>query len=96
MLKSHAIRDVAALFKLLGDPTRVTVLDVLSRGESCVSDLAAEVGMSESATSHQLRVLRSARLVRVRRDGRRAFYTLDDAHVARLLRDAAAHAGEGR
>ena len=84
------VGHVAALFKLLGDPSRLTLLDLLGHGESCVSDLA------ESATSHQLRLLRAARLVRVRRAGRQAFYALDDAHVARLLKDAAAHAGERR
>jgi DNA-binding transcriptional ArsR family regulator len=90
------VGEVAALFKLLGDPSRLTLLDLLAHGESCVSDLAADAGMTESATSHQLRLLRQARLVRVRRDGRQAFYALDDAHVARLLKDAAAHASERR
>jgi len=89
-----AVAEVAALFKLLGDPSRLTLLDLISHGERCVSELAAEAGMSESAASHQLRVLRTARLVRVRREGRQVFYLLDDAHVVRLLKDAAAHAGE--
>ena len=89
-----AVDDVAALFKLLGDPSRLTLRDRLGHGECCVSDLAAGAGLTESATSHQLRLLRAARLVRVRRDGRQAFYALDDVHVGRLLRDAAAHAGE--
>lgn len=88
--------EVAALFKLLGDPSRLTLLDRLSHGECCVSDLAEHAGLTESATSHQLRLLRASHLVRVRRDGRQAFYALDDAHVVRLLRDAAAHAGERR
>lgn len=89
-----AVGEVAALFKLLGDPSRLALLDRLSHGECCVSDLAEGAGLTESATSHQLRLLRAARLVRVRRDGRQAFYALDDAHVGRLLKDAAAHAGE--
>lgn len=91
-----AVGDVAALFKLLGDPSRLTLLDLLIHGEKCVSELAAAAEMSESATSHQLRLLRAARLVRARRDGRQAFYALDDLHVARLLKDAAAHASERR
>lgn len=91
-----AVAEVAALFKLLGDPSRLTLLDLLMHGEKCVSDLAASAAMSESATSHQLRLLRAARLVRVRRDGRQAFYALDDLHVVRLLKDATAHAGERR
>ncbi|MBP8273976.1 MAG: helix-turn-helix transcriptional regulator [Acidobacteria bacterium] len=87
------VREVAALFKLLGDPSRLAILDQLVHGDRCVSDLAGAVGMSESATSHQLRLLRAARLVRARRDGRLAIYALDDAHVVRLLKDASAHAG---
>lgn len=89
-----AVPTVAALFKILGDPSRLALLDLVSHGERAVSDLAAEAGLTESATSHQLRILRTARLVRVRREGRQVFYALDDLHVARLLRDAAAHAGE--
>lgn len=89
-----AVPEVAALFKILGDPSRLALLDLISHGERAVADLAAEAGLTESATSHQLRILRTARLVRVRREGRQVFYALDDLHVARLLRDAAAHAGE--
>jgi len=93
---TRAVGEVAALFKLLGDPSRLSLLDRLTHGECCVSDLASHAGLTESATSHQLRLLRTAHLVRVRKDGRQAFYVLDDAHVARLLKDAAAHAGERR
>lgn len=85
---------VAEIFGLLADPTRVRILDVLSQDERCVGDLAAVVGISESAMSHQLRLLRTARLVRVRRDGRQAFYALDDHHVIGLLRDARKHVDE--
>jgi DNA-binding transcriptional ArsR family regulator len=89
-----ALPGVAALFKVLGDPSRLTLLDLLSHGERPVAELAEDAGLSESATSHQLRVLRAARLVRTRRDGRHMYYALDDMHVARLLKDAAAHATE--
>ena len=80
-------KSVADVFKLLGDPTRVKLLDALTFGERCVCDLAALVGLSESAVSHQLRLLRGARLVRVRRAGRLAYYALDDHHVIGLLHD---------
>lgn len=86
--------SVADVFKLLGDPTRVRVVDVLSHGERCVCDLAELVGISESALSHQLRLLRAARLVRVRRDGRLAYYRLDDHHVVGLLHDTRKHVEE--
>ena len=79
---------IADIFKLLGDPTRVRILDALTHGERCVCDLATIVGLTESAVSHQLRLLRASRLVRVRRTGRHAFYTLDDHHVVGLQHDA--------
>ena len=94
LLAFELIGAVADVFKLLGDPTRVRLLDALSHGERCVCDLAALVGTSESAISHQLRLLRSARLVRVRRVGRMAYYSLDDHHVIGLLHDARKHVQE--
>lgn len=90
------VPDVAAVFKLLGDPTRVRLLDALTDGERCVCDLAAAVAMTESAVSHQLRLLRASRLVRVRRTGRHAFYALDDHHVVGLLHATRKHVEEHR
>jgi DNA-binding transcriptional ArsR family regulator len=94
LLPAATVRRVAEVFKLLGDPTRVRIVDVLSHGERCVCDLAGLVGLSESAVSHQLRLLRTARLVRVRRAGRMAFYALDDHHVVGLLHDTRKHVEE--
>ena len=94
LLDGRSVEAVAEVFKLLGDPTRVRLLDALAHGERCVCDLASLVGSSESAISHQLRLLRSARLVRVRRDGRHSFYTLDDDHVVGLLEDTRKHVEE--
>ena len=96
LLSAGVIAAVADVFKLLGDPTRVRLLDAMSHGERCVCDLASLVGTSESAMSHQLRLLRSARLVRVRRVGRMAYYSLDDHHVIGLLHDAGRHVQEDR
>ena len=96
LLAGRDVDAVAEVFKLLGDPTRVRLVDALSHGERCVCDLASLVGMSESAISHQLRLLRGARLVRVRRAGRLAFYSLDDHHVVGLLHDTRKHVEEGR
>ncbi len=96
LLAGRDVDAVAEIFKLLGDPTRVRLVDALSHGERCVCDLASLVGMSESAISHQLRLLRGARLVRVRRAGRLAFYSLDDHHVVGLLHDTRKHVEEGR
>ncbi len=94
LLADATVGAVADVFKLLGDPTRVRVVDVLSHGERCVCDLAGLVGISESALSHQLRLLRAARLVRVRRAGRLAYYSLDDHHVVGLLHDTRKHVEE--
>ena len=94
LLAGGTVQSVADVFKLLGDPTRVRLLDVLTHGERCVCDLATLVGLTESAVSHQLRLLRAARLVRVRRAGRLAFYTLDDHHVIGLLHDTRRHVEE--
>jgi ArsR family transcriptional regulator, lead/cadmium/zinc/bismuth-responsive transcriptional repressor len=94
LLTGPLLESVAEVFKLLGDPTRVRLLDALSHGERCVCDLATLVGLSESAVSHQLRLLRAARLVRARRTGRMAFYSLDDHHVIGLLNDTRKHVAE--
>ena len=96
LLGSEPVEALAEVFKLLGDPTRVRILDALTHGERCVCDLASLVGLSESAISHQLRLLRSSRLVRVRRAGRLAFYSLDDHHVVGLLHDTRKHIQEAR
>ncbi len=80
--------------KLLGDPTRLKILSALSSTELCVCDLSAVVGLSESAVSHQLRLLRAGRLVAFRRAGRVVYYRLQDEHVTRLLQSALEHARE--
>lgn len=90
-----AAEDVATLFAVLGDQTRIRVLTALSSGELCVCDLAAATGVNRSTVSHQLRVLRSHRLVRRRRAGKVVYYALDDQHVVELLGMATAHCSEG-
>jgi ArsR family transcriptional regulator len=94
LIGPHDVLDLAETFRLLGDPTRVRVLDALSHGELCVCDLAALVRMSESAVSHQLRLLRNLRLVRTRRAGRMVFYALDDRHIITLFRQGLRHVQE--
>jgi ArsR family transcriptional regulator, lead/cadmium/zinc/bismuth-responsive transcriptional repressor len=86
---------MAALFGALADPTRVRLVAALERAELCVGDLAATVGLSKSATSHQLRLLRTLGLVRTRREGRTIYYALDDEHVRTLYRQALDHVGHG-
>ena len=91
---STAIR-LAETFKALSDPTRVRIVSLLAEAELCVCDLAAALGMSQSAVSHQLRSLRDLRLVRWHREGRQIFYTLDDEHVADLFRRGLEHVAHG-
>lgn len=86
--------DVAALFALLADPTRLRLVAALASGELCVCDLAAATGINRSTVSHQLRTLREGRIVRSRREGRVIFYALDDDHVRELLAMGIAHASE--
>jgi DNA-binding transcriptional ArsR family regulator len=88
------VHALAETFRVLGDPTRVRILDAISGGELCVHDIAARAGISESAASHQLRLLRGMRLVRTRRAGRLIFYGLDDHHIIELLRQALTHVQE--
>ena len=92
MPTAAAITHVTDIFKILADPTRARIVFALSQVELCVCDLAALVGISVSAVSHQLRLLRSLGLVKFRKEGRLAYYTLSDAHVEQLLGDALAHA----
>ena len=95
LMSADAVRDVAETFRILGDPTRVRILDALAGGELCVCDIATLAEISESAVSHQLRLLRGMRLVRPRRAGRLVYYALDDHHLIELLRQAHTHVEEG-
>ncbi len=85
---------MAEFFGVLADPTRLRILSVLARQEMCVQDLAQHTQLSESAVSHQLRTLRSARLVGYRKQGRSMFYCLKDHHIASLYQTVAEHLEE--
>jgi DNA-binding transcriptional ArsR family regulator len=90
-MPAAAVESLADTFRMLGDPTRVRILDVLAGGELCVCDIANLVGTSESAVSHQLRLLRGMRLVRPRRAGRQVYYALDDQHIIGLFQQGVRH-----
>ena len=90
-----AVQALSDMFRMLGDPTRVRILDVLTGGELCVCDLAELVGISESAASHQLRLLRGMRLVRPRRAGRQVYYSIDDQHIISLFQQGLRHVTRG-
>ena len=93
-LSQQYIQPLADVFKVLGDPTRLRILRVLMNQEVCVRDIADELGMGQSAVSHQLRILRDARLVQFRRDGKTVYYSLADAHVFTLLDVCLEHVAE--
>jgi DNA-binding transcriptional ArsR family regulator len=90
------VEALAQTFRLLGDPTRIRIVEALAQGELCVHELSDKVGISESAVSHQLRLMRTMRIVRGRREGRCVYYTLDDQHVLDLFQQGLRHVNEVR
>jgi|SoiMetStandDraft_5_1073268.scaffolds.fasta_scaffold131147_1 ArsR family transcriptional regulator, lead/cadmium/zinc/bismuth-responsive transcriptional repressor len=94
LVQPDAVQGLADTFSALGDPTRVRILDALSHSELCVCDLAAVLRLSQSAVSHQLRLLRGMRLVRPRREGRVVFYALDDQHIMSIFKQTLQHVEE--
>lgn len=94
LLGEASVAALAETFRALGDTTRVRMLDALARTELCVQDLADLLGLTQSAVSHQLRLLRGMRLVRARRDGRLVFYALDDDHIVKLFKQGLEHVEE--
>ena len=89
--EEELLYDLAELLKVFGDTTRIKILYVLFEAEMCVCDIAALLNMTVSAISHQLRVLKSARLVRHRREGKTVFYALADQHVRTILAQGMDH-----
>ena len=87
----EVLSDLADLFKIFGDSTRIKILYALLRSELCVCDIADLLGLTQSAISHQLRVLRSSKLVKFRRDGKTLYYSLADEHVCRIISQGTEH-----
>ena len=94
MQSADAVQLLAETFRVLGDPTRVKIVFALSKEELCVCDLATIVGASQSAVSHSLRALRQMDLVRYRKQGKIAYYSLDDEHIGRLIDEGFDHVRE--
>lgn len=88
--------DLADLFKLMGDPTRIKILFCLFKKEMCVLDISELIGMTHSAVSHQLANLKTARMVKATKKGKEVYYSLDDDHVEKLFDLAIEHIKEGR
>ncbi|NJD03990.1 MAG: helix-turn-helix transcriptional regulator [Ruminiclostridium sp.] len=91
MIKDEDARQLSDVFKVLGDPTRVKIIHALSNCELCVCDIAEVIEMTQSAVSHQLRLLRSMHLVKYRKDGKSAVYSLDDEHILQLFSQGMEH-----
>ncbi|MGD8353363.1 MAG: metalloregulator ArsR/SmtB family transcription factor [Pseudomonadota bacterium] len=87
----EALYGLAETFRVLGDLTRVRILMALAGGESCVRDLAQGLDLSDSAVSHQLRILRNSRLVKFRKEGKNALYSISDEHVTTIFREGLEH-----
>ena len=94
MPDEDTLYDLTELFRIFGDSTRIRILYVLFEAEMCVCDIAAILGMTQSAISHQLRALKSARLVKGRREGKTIFYSLADDHVKAIIDQGLDHVAE--
>ncbi len=94
-LEGETIVRLSDIFKAMGDPTRLKIIHSLSAGEMCVCDIAVALGMEHSAISHQLRLLRNLRVVKFRKEGKMAIYSLDDEHVLQLFNEGLEHARHG-
>ena len=95
MPSEEVLERTAEVFKVFGDKTRIRILAALSEGEMCVCCICDLLGMSQSAVSHQLSVLKAARLIKNRREGKQIYYSLDDAHIGAILYTGISHVEEG-
>ena len=95
MLAAEKITALTDIFRVLSDATRTKILFSLSKGELCVCDIAHVLGLSISAVSHQLRLLRNLKLVKYRNEGKMAFYTLDNEHIMKLVNEGLTHIKRG-
>lgn len=94
MLSDNEVNSLSETFSVLADPTRTKIIYALSREELCVCDIANILGISISAVSHQLRVLRNMRLVKFRKEAKMVYYSLDDKHINRLFNEGLKHIRE--
>ena len=94
MPKEEELYGLADLFKIFSDPTRIKILYVLSESELCVCDIAEKLDMTQSAISHQLKILKQSKLVKNRREGKAVFYSLADSHVKTIMRQGLDHVQE--
>ncbi|CDF57655.1 ArsR/SmtB family transcription factor [Thermobrachium celere] len=96
MPEEEVLFDLAEFFKVFGDSTRIKIMYALFEHEMCVCDIAALLNMTQSAVSHQLRVLKQARLVKYRKEGKVVYYSLNDEHIKDIVKEGLEHINEGR
>jgi ArsR family transcriptional regulator len=89
------LSDLSEFFKMLGDSTRIKIISVLFQGETCVGSIVNVLGMTQSAISHQLRILKRSRIVKSRKKGKHVYYSLDDHHIKLILEMGMEHLFEG-
>ncbi len=94
MPEEEQLYDLSEFFKVFGDSSRIKIIWALFEEEMCVCDIAYLLNMTQSAVSHQLRVLKQARLVKPRREGKNMFYSLDDEHIAAIFKEGLSHINE--
>lgn len=94
LLDEDKIIDLAELFKIFGDSTRVKIINILLNDELCVNDIATKINATQSAVSHQLRILKTSKLVKYRKDGNLTFYSLADDHVEKIFKIGCEHINE--
>ena len=94
ILSEEKLIDLAELFKIFGDSTRVKIINVLINDELCVNDISEKINISQSAVSHQLRLLKQSKLVKYRKEGQTVFYSLADDHVEKIFMMGCEHINE--
>lgn len=94
LLDDDKVIDLSELFKMFGDSTRVKIMNVLINGEMCVSDISEKIKVSQSAVSHQLRILKDSKLVKYRKEGNLTYYFLSDDHVEKIFVMGCEHINE--
>lgn len=94
LLNEDKVIDLSELFKIFGDSTRVKIINVLIEDELCVNDIAEKINVSQSAVSHQLRILKGSKLVKYRKEGQTVYYSLADEHVVKIFKMGCEHIDE--
>lgn len=94
MPDEELIKDIAEFFKILGEPTRIKIINILFLSEMCVCDISQIMGMNQSAISHQLKILKQANLVKYRKEGKSVYYSLSDEHIKQIFDQGMIHIQE--